>query len=68
MFVINRLLHESFLLGYRNWIAPRWLRRFFARKGIHRAWLRGNLGIFSSEGVKFGVCNRDWYTNRSRIH
>ncbi|HCV03891.1 MAG TPA: hypothetical protein DG048_14685 [Pseudoalteromonas sp.] len=65
--MINWLLLESYLLGYRQWIAPRWLRRLFAMTGIHRAWLTGNLGVFISEGKKLGVCERDWYTNRSRL-
>ena len=56
--MINWLLPQTYLLGYDQWIAPRWLRRLFASTEIHRAWLSGNLGVYISEGKKFGKASQ----------
>lgn len=60
------ILSQLYLLGYKQWMAPRAVRRLMAGTIVHRAWLAGNMGLYESEGEKYGVCDRQWYTNRSK--
>jgi len=61
----NKLLMLMYLAGYKGWLAPRALRRLFAKNAIHRYWLAGYMGSFVEGGVKIGVCDRDWYHFRN---
>lgn len=57
------LNHRFYFAGYSGLLLPRALRRLLARTEMHRAWLAGDMGIFTEERwgeeVTCGVCDRD---------
>lgn len=57
------------MLGYNQWIAPRWLRKLVVGTEFHRSWLAGNIGVFTDieDNQRKSVCDRLWYTNRNKI-
>lgn len=44
-----------YLAGYGGYTLPRFLRRFFAKSEIHRAWFLGRHGYFEQDGIKYGL-------------
>lgn len=53
-----------YMKGYKGKIYSRLIRRFFAKTDFHRAWLSGSMGVFSEDGICFGVSNREWVRYR----
>ncbi len=53
-----------YLAGYSGLLLPRAMRRILARTKLHRAWLSGDMGVFTEERpegmVACGVCDREW--------
>jgi hypothetical protein len=62
--MIRFLYLKSYLLGYEQWIAPRWLRKTLCGTDCHRAWLTGSVGAYLESDIKQKVCDRKWSTNR----
>jgi hypothetical protein len=62
--IFKGLYHRIYLLGYKQWLAPRWLRRTLCKTQVHRFWLAGNIGSFRENDEKYGICDRLWHTNR----
>jgi hypothetical protein len=50
---LKRLLHKSYLFGYKGKTPPKWLRRLVAKTMLHSAWLNGKLGIYTESGRKY---------------
>jgi len=46
-----------YLLGYRQKVMPRFLRKLVAGSEIHRAWLCGYNGCFDEGGIIYGPAN-----------
>jgi len=55
--VFRRILHHIYLTGYTGKVAPKILRKTFARSRAHRAWLLGKLGYFREGEKSHGPCN-----------
>ncbi|MFD3435449.1 hypothetical protein [Alteromonas macleodii] len=62
--MLKNILHQSYILGYGQWLAPRWLRKVLAGTELHRSWLIGYMGIYEEQGKRYGVCDRQWLANR----
>lgn len=62
--VMTSLNLRFYLAGYSGLLLPRAMRRLLARTNLHRAWLSGDMGVFTEERaegmVACGVCDREW--------
>lgn len=57
---------RTYLVGYAQLLAPRWLRALLAGTTTHRAWLAGYTGIYQEGACELwkGVMDRSWYAYR----
>ena len=53
--ITNSLYHRIYLLGWRGWIMPRYLRKLIAHSEIHRSWFLGYNAYFEEDGVAYGL-------------
>jgi hypothetical protein len=54
---MKSVYQNFYLLGYRRWEMPRWVRRVITKTELHRAWLSGFHGRFIEQGVEYGPTN-----------
>ena len=43
---LSNIEHHAYLFGYKGRILPRFIRKIFARSGLHKSWLAGHMGAF----------------------